>query len=150
ALHRQHGHIQEVIVQPFRPLPAHPGSKDAASPADDDTERAIAIARLVLPDEVVVQTPPNQSPGALERLLDAGAGDLGGISPVTPDFINPRHPWPHLRRLEQRCAAVGYQLAPRLPVHDRWLGDEFVAPEMRAPIAAARARLEQPAEKLAV
>jgi FO synthase len=147
-LHRQFGHIQEVIVQPFR---AHANTALAGrpQPGDDDTVRAIAIARLILDEEVAVQTPPNLSPGALERLLDAGASDLGGISPITPDYINPRHPWPHLRKLEQRCAAAGYQLLPRLPIHDSWMQrDGFVAPAMLAPIAAARGRLEQPAPQV--
>ncbi|MCA9826719.1 MAG: 7,8-didemethyl-8-hydroxy-5-deazariboflavin synthase CofG, partial [Dehalococcoidia bacterium] len=88
ALHRRHGHVQEVIVQRFRP---HPNTPMAAALAPDDVAnaRAIALARLILDDEVSVQAPPNlgaERPGGIELLLRAGVDDLGGISPVTPDF----------------------------------------------------------------
>jgi FO synthase len=130
-LHRRHGHIQEVIVQRFR---AHPGTPMAlaAEPDDADNARAIALARLILDDEVTVQAPPNLSAGGVDRLIAAGVNDLGGISPVTPDFVNPAHAWPHLARLADQVAAAGYRLEPRLPIHDRWRRPEFVAPQLAA------------------
>jgi FO synthase len=138
-LHREHRHIQEVIVQRFR---AHDGTpmETAAEPVDEECARAIALARLILDDEVSVQAPPNLSPGAIELLLAAGLDDWGGISPVSPDYINPGHHWPHIARLGERCAAVGHQLERRLPVHDAWLTPAFVAPEMAPHIAAVQAR----------
>lgn len=114
-LHRRYGHVQEVIVQPFRPHPGTPMAQAAGCP-DDELADTIALARLLLDDEVTVQAPPNLAPLAL--LLAAGVNDLGGISPMTPDYINREHAWPHLARLAEECAALGFELAPRLPVHE--------------------------------
>jgi FO synthase len=113
-LHRRYRHVQEVIVQPFR---AHPDTPMAGAPEPADAElvETIALARLLLDDDVTVQAPPNLAP--VELLLAAGCNDLGGISPLTPDFINPEHAWPHLADLGRRCADAGYSLEPRLPVH---------------------------------
>lgn len=127
GVHARFGHVQEVIVQPFR---AHAGTPMASAPdaPDDALARTIALARLILPDEVTIQAPPNLAP--LDLLLDAGVNDLGGISPVTPDFINREHAWPHLARLAEACAARGFTLAPRLPVHDPFR--HLVAPGLLA------------------
>jgi FO synthase len=113
-LHRRHGHVQEVIVQPFR---AHAGTPMALAREAPEAElaSAIALARMILDDDVTVQAPPNLAP--VEVLLAAGCNDLGGISPLTPDFINREHAWPHVEELAQRCAAAGFTLEPRLPVH---------------------------------
>ncbi|HEY2616755.1 MAG TPA: 7,8-didemethyl-8-hydroxy-5-deazariboflavin synthase CofG, partial [Acetobacteraceae bacterium] len=83
-LHARYGHIQEVIVQNFR---AKPDTRRAAAPEPDldDLLWSIAAARLILPDDVHVQAPPNLSPGVYQRLIDAGVDDWGGVSPVTPD-----------------------------------------------------------------
>src|SRR5712664_3929673 len=93
ALHREHGHIQEVIVQNFR---AKPDTKLANSeePDLDDLLRTIATARLILGPDMNIQAPPNLSPGVYQKLIDAGLNDWGGISPVTPDHVNPEAPWP--------------------------------------------------------
>jgi FO synthase len=143
AVHEAHGHVQEVIVQRFR---ARPGVRMAGAPdpADDELSRAIALARLVLPDDVSVQAPPNLGHGdaANLALLAAGVDDLGGISPVTPDYINPAHPWPHLDALGELLAGAGYALRPRLPIHDRFAARPgFLADQLLAPVAAARRRL---------
>lgn len=138
ALHREHGHVQEIIVQPFR---AHPSTKmgGVPEPSDDDTARAIAIARLVFDDDVTIQSPPNLSADGIATLLAAGIDDFGGISPVTPDFINPGHPWPHLRRLSDACAREGFVLAPRLPIHEPWIGrDGFLAADLTGAVEGAR------------
>ena len=113
-LHRRFGHVQEVIVQPFR---AHPDTPMALAREAPEAELvdAIALARMILDDDVTVQAPPNLAP--VEVLLAAGCNDLGGISPLTPDFINREHAWPHVEDLARRCAAAGFTLAPRLPVH---------------------------------
>jgi len=129
ASHRRWGHIHEVIVQPFR---AHAGTRMslAAEPSDDAHVRAIAIARLLLDDDVTVQAPPNLS-HSIAPLIAAGVNDLGGISPLTPDFINRAHAWPHLAHLADDCAAAGFTLTARAPIHDAWRTPEFVAPELR-------------------
>lgn len=113
-LHRRHGHVHEVIVQPFR---AHPGTPMALAREAPEAELidAIALARMILDDDVSVQAPPNLAP--VEVLIAAGCNDLGGISPLTPDFINREHAWPHVEDLARRCAAAGFTLEPRLPVH---------------------------------
>jgi FO synthase len=141
ALHRAHGHIQEVIVQNFR---ANEGSvmRGASEPDDGEIVHAIAMARLILDEDVSLQAPPNLNPAAMARLLDAGLNDLGGISPVTPDYINPGHPWPHLEGLADLCAQRGYELAPRLPIYDRYVArDGFLDPSLAAPTARVVERL---------
>ncbi len=141
-LHRAHGHIQEVIVQSFR---AHESTPMAEAPGPEDLEmaHAIAMARLILDDDVSVQAPPNlMKPGDVGWLLRAGINDFGGISPVTPDYINPRHPWPHLAGLAAACVAEGFTLGPRLPIYDRYLDEPgFLAEALRAPALEAKARL---------
>lgn len=137
-LHREHGHVGEVIVQNFR---ARPGivMEDSPEPAPEELARTIALARLVLDADVHVQAPPNLNDGSLRLMIESGIDDFGGISPVTPDFINPLHPWPHLDRLASGCAALGSTLRPRLATYDRHLDDPaFVAPAMRALVDAAR------------
>jgi FO synthase len=136
-LHRRHGHIQEVIVQRFR---AHAFTAMAAAPQpDDDTNtRAIAIARLVLDDDITVQAPPNLS-SDVAPMLAAGVNDFGGISPLTPDFINRTYPWPHLDRLAADCKAAGFTLAPRLPLHDAWNRPDFVDDTLAPHLAKRRA-----------
>ncbi len=116
--HHRHGHVQEVIVQNF--LPKDGTSMHKAPPCpQNDYLRAIAIARLVLPIEVVIQAPPNLSED-FGVLLDAGVSDWGGVSPVTPDHVNPERPWPDLDRLAAVTEARGFTLAPRLTVHPRY------------------------------
>jgi FO synthase len=113
-LHRRFGHVQEVIVQPFRAHPDTPMALHREAPEAELVE-TIALARMILDDDVTVQAPPNLAP--VEVLLAAGCNDLGGISPLTPDFINREHAWPHVDDLAARCAAAGFTLEPRLPVH---------------------------------
>jgi len=118
-LHERHGHIQEVIVQNFR---AKPGTRMAEAPDAELDEHlwTIAVARLVLGAEMNIQSPPNLNPGALERLVGAGINDWGGVSPVTPDHVNPEAPWPHLDALERATNAVGKELVERLAIYPRY------------------------------
>ena len=114
--HARHGHVQEVIVQNFK---AKAGTKmvDHAEPTLDDHLWTIAVARLVLGAEMTVQVPPNlHAPEELAALLAAGANDWGGVSPVTPDHVNPEAPWPHLDVLAKATAATGRVLVERLAV----------------------------------
>ena len=121
-LHDEYGHIQEVIVQNFR---AKPETRMASSPEPtlEDLLWTIAAARLVLGPEMHIQAPPNLSPGVLTRLVAAGIDDWGGVSPVTPDFVNPEAPWPHLERLAEETAAAGKTLVERLTVYPEWALD---------------------------
>jgi FO synthase len=118
-LHGSYGHIQEVIVQNFRAKPGIP-MQDCPDPSRGEMLRTVAVARLLLPD-VNIQAPPNLSAPYYDDLLDAGINDWGGISPLTPDFINPEKPWPHLEQLKSRTEAKGYTLRPRLPVYPEFL-----------------------------
>jgi len=118
-LHQRYGHIQEVIIQNFRVKPPIPM---AAWPEPDtgDMLRTIAVARLLLGD-MNIQAPPNLTQDGYERLLDAGINDWGGVSPLTPDYINPEAPWPHLLDLQRRTEAAGQTLKQRLPVYPEFV-----------------------------
>jgi 7,8-didemethyl-8-hydroxy-5-deazariboflavin synthase CofG subunit len=118
-LHQQYGHIQEVIIQNFRVKPDIP-MKNWPEPAQGEMLRAIAVARLLMP-RVNIQAPPNLSSPYYEDLLDAGINDWGGISPLTPDYINPEKPWPHLHELKLRTESRGYTLRQRLPIYPEFL-----------------------------
>ena len=120
-LHEKYGHIQEVIIQNFR---AKPGTPLAQWPEPDHGEllRTLAVARLLMP-AMNLQAPPNLSDPDYEDLLDGGINDWGGVSPLTPDFINPEKPWPHLDELERRTRAKGFELRQRLPVYPEFVGE---------------------------
>jgi 7,8-didemethyl-8-hydroxy-5-deazariboflavin synthase CofG subunit len=118
-LHRRYGHIQEVIIQNFRAKPEIP-MHDCPEPTQAEMMRTVAVARLLMPD-VNIQAPPNLSAPYYDELLDAGINDWGGISPLTPDFINPEKPWPHLEQLKLRTEAKGYPLRQRLPVYPEFV-----------------------------
>ena len=118
-LHQQYGHIQEVIVQNFRAKPDIPMA-NAPEPDTDDLLRTIAVARLLLRD-MNIQAPPNLTENHYERLLQGGIDDWGGVSPLTPDYINPEAPWPHLADLKRRTEAAGQRLRQRLPVYPEFV-----------------------------
>jgi 7,8-didemethyl-8-hydroxy-5-deazariboflavin synthase CofG subunit len=118
-LNHRYGHIQEVIVQNFRVKPAIPMAH-WPEPSPGEMLRAVAVARLLLP-AVNIQAPPNLSAPYYDDLVDAGINDWGGISPLTPDFINPEKPWPHLDQLRLRTEAKGCELCQRLPVYPEFL-----------------------------
>lgn len=115
-LNDAHGHIQEIIVQNFRPKP---GTLMASveAPSLEDHLWTIAIARLLFEPEMNIQAPPNLSPGVLSQLVAAGINDWGGVSPVTPDHVNPEAPWPHLKELEAATKAAGKDLVERLAIY---------------------------------
>jgi 7,8-didemethyl-8-hydroxy-5-deazariboflavin synthase CofG subunit len=118
-LHDRYGNIQEVIVQNFRAKPAIPMA-NWPEPLRGEMMRAVAVARLLLPN-VNIQAPPNLSAPYYEDLADAGINDWGGISPLTPDYINPEKPWPHLEQLRLRTEAKGFELRQRLPVYPEFI-----------------------------
>ena len=121
-IHERHGHVQEVIVQNFR---AKPGTKMRSAPEPDLDELlwTIAVARLVFGAGMSIQAPPNLSPGVLPQIVAAGIDDWGGVSPLTPDFVNPEAPWPHLDELRRETAAAGKELHERLTIYPRFARD---------------------------
>jgi len=157
---RRGEHVQEVIVQNFRAKP------DTAMRGEPDAEfdafvAAVAVARLVMPLGVSVQAPPNLA-GDLDDsvsaaqdqalLLRAGIDDWGGVSPVTPDHVNPERPWPGLDALRQVTGAAGFTLAPRLTIYPRYVRDPnaWLHPDLVDPVIALAderglARERQPA-----
>ena len=148
-LHRRHGHIQEIIIQSFR---AKPGTPMAAAPEPDHDELAwtIAAARLAFGSAMNIQAPPNLSAADYPRLLAAGLNDWGGISPVTPDHVNPEAPWPHLDALGAQTEATGHRLVERLAIYpayvaeaERWVDPGLAARVVRASESSGFAR-EQP------
>ncbi|WP_380679627.1 7,8-didemethyl-8-hydroxy-5-deazariboflavin synthase subunit CofG [Salinigranum sp. GCM10025319] len=137
ALHERYGHVQEVIVQNVVPNER----SDFEQPSVETMRRVVAMARVALPEEVSVQVPPNLSPTS--HLLDCGVDDLGGVSPVTDDYINPDYKWPALRELEDLAGEAGVPLRERLPVYERFLAPrndgqdrEWVSDRVRAAIDA--------------
>ncbi len=123
AVHEKHGHIQETIVQNFR---AKPGTRMAGAPEPslEDQLWTVAVARIVLGPEMSIQAPPNLRPEGLAQLIAAGINDWGGVSPVTPDHVNPEAPWPHLAALEQATERAGRTLVERLAIYPEYLLQE--------------------------
>ena len=132
ASHRRYGHLQEVIVQNFR---AKPHTKMALAPEPDLEELVwtIAVARLIFGAEMSIQAPPNLSPGVLEQLVAAGINDWGGVSPLTPDHVNPEAPWPHLAQLARDTGSAGKYLDQRLTLYPRYLAeaDTWLSPKVQ-------------------
>ena len=137
-IHQQHGHIQEIIVQNFR---AKPGTKMRAAPEPDLDELlwTIAVARIIFGESMSVQAPPNLSPGVLPQIVAAGINDWGGVSPLTPDFVNPEAPWPHLEELARETAAAGKTLHERLTIYPEYAQDveRWVDPGLRSAVLDA-------------
>jgi FO synthase len=131
-LHRRHGHLQEIIVQNFR---AKEGTRMAchAEPALAEHLWTVAVARILLGGAMNIQAPPNLQPSALARLIAAGINDWGGVSPVTPDHVNPERPWPALDALAQATAQAGKMLVERLAVYPAFVADadRWIAPALR-------------------
>jgi FO synthase len=138
AAHQRHGHVQEVIVQNFRAKP------DTAMRHADDVDletflAAIAVTRLVLGPRMRVQAPPTLVDLAeTAALLDAGVDDWGGVSPLTPDHVNPERPWPDLDLLAKASADKGFVLTERLTAHPPYLGEPWLDPRLAPHVAALR------------
>jgi FO synthase len=130
-MHQRYGHIQEVIVQNFRAKPTIP-MRDHPDASRGDMLKTIALARFILGGEMNIQAPPNLTPDGYELYLEAGINDWGGVSPLTPDFINPEAPWPSLELLQQKSALAGFELKARLPIYPEFIrqGDQFLPPTL--------------------
>jgi FO synthase len=137
-LHERYGHIQEIIIQNFR---AKPETRMAASPEPDLADHlwTIAVARLIFGPGMNIQAPPNLMPDALEEMIAAGINDWGGVSPVTPDHVNPEAPWPALDLLARRTAGAGKLLVERLAIYPAYVQDpvRWLDPKLRTPVLRA-------------
>ena len=137
---REFGHVQEVIVQNFRAKP-DTAMRNVEDLPEDDYVAALAVARIVLGPKMRIQAPPNLSSSrALSRLIAAGVDDWGGVSPVTPDHVNPERPWPHLDDLAELTELAGFTLQQRLTVHPEYIaqGPPWVDARLRAHVDALR------------
>lgn len=134
-LHERYGHIQEIIVQNFRAKPDTPMAA-AGEPGLIELMSACATARLIMGPAMSIQAPPNLS-ADYGPLLLSGINDWGGVSPLTPDFVNPEAPWPELGQLARLCADAGYTLRERLTVYPEYLVDDaFIDPGVRGHVRA--------------
>jgi len=137
-LHRRHGHIQEIIIQNFRAKP-RTRMADAPEPNAADHVWTIAAARIIFGPAMNIQAPPNLSGGPLTELIAAGINDWGGVSPVTPDHVNPEAPWPALATLTDRTAQAGKVLVERLAIYPGYIRDcaHWLDPALRGPVLRA-------------
>jgi FO synthase len=128
--HLTYGHVQEVIIQNFR---AKEGTAMAGcqEPNLDDMKRTIAVARLILPEEISIQAPPNLEV-EYGSYINAGINDWGGISPLTKDFINPERAWPQISSVADACEGLGYSLGERLTIYSRFQhqDDKYLTPNL--------------------
>ena len=136
-LHLQYGHLQEIIIQNFR---AKAGTlmRNAEEPSLNELLWTIAVARLIFGPSMSIQAPPNLSPGVLPQLIAAGINDWGGVSPVTPDYVNPEAPWPHLERLAGETEMAGKVLHERLTIYPEYAlnPEKWLDPALRSNVLA--------------
>jgi len=132
---REYGGVQEVIVQNFR---AKPDTKmrDTPDAELDDLAATIAVARLVLGPKARIQAPPNLVGDQHQLILDAGIDDWGGVSPLTPDHVNPERPWPQLAELADLTARAGFTLRERLTIYPPYIREPWLDPRVAAHVAA--------------
>ena len=130
-IHLRHGHVQEIIIQNFR---AKEDTKMVNAPEPDLGELlwTIAVARILFGATMSIQAPPNLSPGVLPQIVHAGINDWGGVSPVTPDFVNPEAPWPQVEELSRETASAGKYLTERLTIYPAYAQDieRWVHPDL--------------------
>lgn len=147
-LHKQHGHLQEIIIQNFR-AKANTLMANAPEPDLNELIWTIAVARIIFGPKMNLQAPPNLSPGVLPQLVNAGINDWGGVSPVTPDFVNPEAPWPHLENLARETQKAGKQLIERLAIYPdfalnaaQWTDSNLTATTLQAIDGQGYARID--------
>ena len=114
-LHEKYGNIQEIILQNFQPKP-DTIMKDAPSANEDNFKIMVALTRIIMPD-MNIQIPPNLSPRSYQSFLSVGINDWGGISPLTPDFVNPEFSWPEIKKVDKNSKIAGFELKCRFPVY---------------------------------
>ncbi len=149
ALHERHGHIQEIIIQNFVPKPgtlmAH-----AQAPASEELTWTVAVARHLFGPEANIQVPPNLNPTTLPELIQSGINDWGGVSPVTPDHVNPESPWPQIPELQEATAVAGKTLVQRLTIYpyyvrrcDSWIDARLRGHVLRSSDSEGFARCDE-------
>ena len=147
-LHAQFGHLQEIIIQNF--VPKHDTiMSDTPAPAFEELLWTIAMARQIFGPTMSIQAPPNLNPGRLQQLVDAGINDWGGVSPVTPDHVNPESPWPELDALDRETNQAGKTLVERLTIYpayvaerEQWLHRDLYRPVLALADSDGLARCE--------
>lgn len=126
-LHEQYGHIQEIILQNFQPkqdtlMNAHPSAEE------NYFKIVVAVTRIILP-KMNIQIPPNLSPSSYQSFLSVGINDWGGISPLTPDYVNPEFSWPEIKNIEKNSSKAGYTLKARFPIYPEFFN--FIKSDLR-------------------
>lgn len=129
-IHEKFGHIQEIILQNFHPKP---DTSMRNFPAAEEVyfKKIVALARVIMPD-MNIQIPPNLSPNSYEDFLSVGINDWGGISPLTPDYVNPEFAWPSIDTVRKKSAETGFEFRARLPIYPEFIS--LVEPELREKI----------------
>ncbi|HJU14722.1 MAG TPA: 7,8-didemethyl-8-hydroxy-5-deazariboflavin synthase subunit CofG [Candidatus Nitrosotalea sp.] len=130
SIHHRYGNIQEIILQNFQPKPLT-RMQDVPSPEERYFKNLVALARLILP-EMNIQIPPNLSPRSYSEFLKTGINDWGGISPVTPDYVNPEFAWPSIESVREHCQKSGFMLRTRFPVYPEFF--HMVEPNLKSKI----------------
>lgn len=126
-LHQKYGNIQEVILQNFQPKP-DTIMKNTPSADEKYFKTIVALSRIIMP-EMNIQIPPNLSPKSYQSFLSVGINDWGGISPLTPDFVNPEFSWPEIDKVDENSRNAGYELKCRFPIYPEFFS--FVSKELR-------------------
>jgi 7,8-didemethyl-8-hydroxy-5-deazariboflavin synthase CofG subunit len=127
-LHQKYGHIQEVILQNFQPKP-DTLMRNTLSAEEEYFKTMVALARIIMP-QMNIQIPPNLSPNSYQSFIEAGINDWGGISPLTPDYVNPEFGWPEIEMVEKNTKNAGFDFKARFPVYPEFI--EFVNADLRS------------------
>ncbi|HTX60703.1 MAG TPA: 7,8-didemethyl-8-hydroxy-5-deazariboflavin synthase subunit CofG [Methanobacterium sp.] len=135
-LQDKYGHIQEIIIQNFKPKPGIP-MENQEEPSLMEMVKMVTVSKLLFPD-VSIQVPPNLNMDSAQMFLLAGADDWGGVSTITKDYVNPEAPWPELERLKGLTQELGLKLVERLPVYSQYISDEFLSPRILEKIESIR------------
>jgi len=130
-LHQKYGNIQEVILQNFQPKP-DTVMKNAPSADENYFKIIVALSRIIMP-EMNIQIPPNLSPKSYQSFLSVGINDWGGISPLTPDFVNPEFSWPEISKVDENSKNAGFELKCRFPIYPEFFS--FISKELREKIS---------------
>ena len=130
-LHQKYGNIQEVILQNFQPK-QDTRMKDSPSANEQYFKKIVALSRIIMP-EMNIQIPPNLSPDSYHSFLSVGINDWGGISPLTPDFVNPEFSWPEISKVEINSKNAGFELKCRFPIYPEFFS--FISKELRYKIS---------------
>lgn len=134
-LNDEYGHIQEIIIQNFSPKDGII-MENYPPPAFTDMLKLVAISRLIFGSDMNIQIPPNLNPETYPLFIYSGVNDLGGVSPLTIDYVNPEAPWPELERMESLVHNSGFTLRERLPVYPEFINEEFVDAELLPKVRA--------------